>query len=407
MTDSPKPAPIPGAPGLVFRKRAIGWAAVWQCRTDIAKRGFKPTVVPLWRGMAPTEADLLNIIAQCESAQAEMLRWANDLEVATPIAFDGTVRTLIQCYRTDQDSNYRKLRFGTRRHYDSLLRRIDTDLGETIIGDIDARQMLRTHEAWTASGIPMAHALIGMLRTLLSFGATLLKSKECRALKVDLHDMKFKMGAPRSERLTAEQAMAICAEARDRKLYSLALAQAIQFECMLRQRDVIGEWVPIKEPGLSDVFHEGDKWLRGIQWSEIDANLILRHITSKRQKLVEHDLSVAGMVMEEFARIGTLPTTGPVIVCEITGRPWRGHHFRETWRKIARAVGIPDSVRSMDSRAGGITEATEAGADLEHIKHAAAHSDIAMTQKYSRGAADKTRGVAVARAEHRKNKSGT
>lgn len=407
MMHTKKPGPVPGAPGLVFRRLKIGWRAVWQCRTDIAKRGFKPTTIPLWRGTVATDADLLNIVAQCEMAQAEMLRWANDWEFGVPVAFDGTVRTLIQCYRTDQDSGYRKLRFETRRHYGSLLRRIDADLGETTIGEIDARAMLRTHEGWAASGIPMAHALVGMLRTLLSFGATLLKSKECRALKIDLHDMKFEMGKPRNERLTAEQAIAIRAEAHNRGFHSLALAQAIQFECMLRQKDVIGEWVPMKEPGPSEVFADGDKWLRGIRWNEIDKNLILRHVTSKRQKMVEHDLSVAGMVVEEFARLGMLPTTGPVIVCEVTKRPWRGHHFRDTWRKIARAVGIPDVVRSMDSRAGGITEATDAGADLEHIRHAAAHSDIAMTQKYSRGAADKTRVVALARAEHRKNKSGT
>jgi site-specific recombinase XerD len=58
----------------------------------------------------------------------------------------------------------------------------------------------------------------------------------------------------------------------------------------------------------------------------------------------------------------------------------------------------------MDSRAGAITEATEAGADLEHIKQAATHSDISMTQRYSRGAEEKTAGVMRQRAEYRANK---
>jgi hypothetical protein len=31
--------------------------------------------------------------------------------------------------------------------------------------------------------------------------------------------------------------------------HSIALAQAIQFDCALRQKDVIGEWVPESEPG--------------------------------------------------------------------------------------------------------------------------------------------------------------
>jgi hypothetical protein len=57
----------------------------------------------------------------------------------------------------------------------------------------------------------------------------------------------------------------------------------------------------------------------------------------------------------------------------------------------------------MDSRAGGITEASDAGAPLEHIRHAATHSDIQTTQGYSRGAADKTANVLEMRALHRKN----
>jgi hypothetical protein len=407
MTDLPKPTAIAGATGLVWRARNRGWVATWQCRADIAKRGFKPTTVPIWRGAEPSEPDRRNIIAQCELMQAEMLRFANDVKVEV-VTFDCTIRSLIECYRTDPDSPFRKNRYQTRKHYESLCRRIDKDMGDKTIEEIDARAMLRAYEGWSEGGkIPMAHSLVGMFRSLITFGATLLKDKNCRALKGDLSDMRFKMGQARGERLTAEQAAAICAKAHDMGLHSLALAQAIQFECMLRQRDVIGEWVPMSEPGISDVTHDGQKWLRGITWAEIDANLILRHVTSKRQKMVEHDLGVAEMVQAEFARIGTLPTSGPVVVYEITERPYSAHQFRALWRDVARAAGVPDAVRNMDSRAGAITEATEAGAELEHIKHAAAHSDIAMTQKYARAPAEKTRGVAVKRAEHRKNKSGT
>jgi site-specific recombinase XerD len=59
----------------------------------------------------------------------------------------------------------------------------------------------------------------------------------------------------------------------------------------------------------------------------------------------------------------------------------------------------------MDSRAGAISEATDAGADLEHVRHAATHSDIAMTQRYSRGSEDKIAGVQRLRAEHRSKAS--
>ena len=57
---------------------------------------------------------------------------------------------------------------------------------------------------------------------------------------------------------------------------------------MFRQKDVIGEWVPISEPGMSAVINGNSKWLRGLDWKEIDANWICKHVTSKRQKEITH-----------------------------------------------------------------------------------------------------------------------
>jgi site-specific recombinase XerD len=91
----------------------------------------------------------------------------------------------------------------------------------------------------------------------------------------------------------------------------------------------------------------------------------------------------------------------PCIICEANAMPWTASEFRRKWRIVADYAGVPANVKNMDSRAGGITEATEAGADLEHVKHAATHSNIAMTQKYSRGATAKIAGVQTKRAAHR------
>ena len=63
------------------------------------------------------------------------------------------------------------------------------------------------------------------------------------------------------------------------------------------------------------------KWLRGIRWSEIDDNLILRHVTSKRQKEIEVDLKLAPMVMEELALLGERQKSGPLIVNQATELP--------------------------------------------------------------------------------------
>jgi len=407
MTSNGPPV-IENAPGLTWRPRLVGWEARWQARTDLVKRGFTPKTIRLWKGTVPTAAEIAFIQDRCGKLQAEMLVWGRGgLPDAT--SFTGTMRSLIACYETDPDSSYRKLRFHTREQYGSLTRRLVRDCGEIELHSIKARDILRWHEGWTAGGhIAMAHSLVGMLRTLFNFGATILENDECERLAGVLHRMRFKMPKPRNERLTYEQACAVREKAHYLGLHSIGFAQAMQFDLMLRQKDVIGEWVPMSEPGLSDTTFGQEKWLRGARWEEIDANLVFRHVTSKRLKAIEVDLHNCPMVMEELGRIikerGALPTSGPLIIYEATALPYHSHQFRREWRMVADAAGLPKTVRNMDSRAGAISEATDAGADLEHIRHAATHSDISTTQNYSRGSVDKVANVMKIRVEHRNKK---
>jgi hypothetical protein len=397
MTDSIK------APGLVWRVRRTGRAAVWQARRDLVARGWKPaSQVLCFLDGEPTERDTAWIVDTCNRLQSEMLVWGRG-GIPVMSAFDGKLRSLINAYQLDADSPYRKIRFASRRNYDWQMRTLAKEVGDELLADINARLLRRWHEGWLEGrGVTTAHGLIGMLRLLCNFGATLLEDTECERLCGLLHRMKFQMAKPRQERLTAEQAAAIRAKAHEMGKPSIALAQALQFEGTFRQKDIIGEWVPIGEPGLSEVEDgTGQKWVRGLRWSEIDQNLVLRHTTSKRNKDVEVALKYGPMVMEELARLGELPKSGPVIVSEVTGLPYRAHHFRKSWRRVARAAGIPDEVFSMDTRAGAISEATDAGASLELVRHAATHSNVSTTANYSRGSTDKIAEVMQMRGKHR------
>lgn len=320
-----------------------------------------------------------------------------------------TPNDLIASYTSDIDSPFRKLRYHTREHYGHLCRRISQDLGILPLEEIKARQLLHWHEQFLQAGtIAMGHSVMGMLRILVGFGATILENDQCVRLSLVLSKMRFKMAKPRNERLTAQQAILIRGEAHRINRRSIALAQAFQFECMFRQKDVLGEFIPETEPGDSDVFDMDNKWLRGIRWEEIDENLILTHVTSKRQKKVVIDLKLADMVLQElilwFGAIDRkrMPERGPVIIAETTGLPWRAVEFRRNWRIIANCVGIPKSVRNMDTRSGAITEATDAGIPLENIRHASTHSDIGMVQRYSRGATEKIAEVMQLRVASRK-----
>lgn len=274
-------------------------------------------------------------------------------KIKTDESNSSTVSWLIDCYLTDPRSPYQKLRFMTQRFYDGLLRRIGEDLGQKELSELKAQDLARQHENWIEGGkrIPMAHSLIGMVRMLFSFGATVLENPDCERLSVMLSKFKFPLAKPRNEQMTAEQAAAIRAKAHELGRPSIALAQALQFDCGLRQKDVIGEWAPLTEHGVSDIVFNGQKWLRGIRWSEIDGDLVLRHEESNGGRHVTLKLTEYPMVAVELARIKRRPSNGAVVVNDRTGRPWVTGEFRRWWRQIADAAGVPKEVMNRDSRA--------------------------------------------------------
>jgi len=149
-----------------------------------------------------------------------------------------------------------------------------------------------------------------------------------------------------------------------RRNCTIALAQALQFELLMRQKDVIGEWVPEAEPDESDIKFRGQKWLRGLRWSDIDDNMILRHRLGKSRRKIEVDLRTAPMVMQELALdVGipidkmaraSLPASGPMILNTISAWPYSTSEFRRKWRKVADAAGVPMEVKNTDSLPAGI-----------------------------------------------------
>lgn len=413
------PPTIDNAPGLKWRPIKLGWQATWRARADLMTRGYAFRSMRLWQSTReeplPNPISVEYIQLRCQVLQEEMLLWARGgIESVT---YDGTWKQLVRSYQTDPDSPYHKKRYATRQHYDTLCRRVVKDCGAEFIARTDARRLMRLHESWSEGGkVSMGHAMIGMMRTLTTFGSMLLKCPGCRAIRPDMSDMRLASGNPRENFITAEQAQAIRQHAHAMKVpyrHSIAIAQAFQFDLTMRQKDCIGEWVPLSEKTPpTDVISGNSKWVRGLRWEEIDQNLILRHMTSKKQKMLAVDIKDAPMVMAEL-RLMTgispatpllrehIPASGPLLVNEQTGEPWESANFRRAWREIARAVGVPDDVFNMDSRAGAITEAFAAGADADSIRKSAKHSSLSMTARYSRGDQDAIADVLKHRVAHR------
>jgi hypothetical protein len=229
----------------------------------------------------------------------------------------------------------------------------------------------------------MAHSLATHLRIIIGFGATILENAECQRIRTLLSGLRFKNAGARKVWLSREQAEKIINEAVIEYHFSIALAQALQADCALRQKDVIGEWVPLSDPEPSAVLHEGMKWVRGITREEINADMILSHKTSKRGKVQTFDLRKCPLVMEELC---SLPKSGPLIIDPDTKLPFHAWKFRREWRRIARIAKIPDNVWNMDTRSGRITNVLAAGALPNDARLLAGHSQLSTTMRYARGA---------------------
>lgn len=308
--------------------------------------------------------------------------------VITPSARNLT--NLIQAYKTDPYSTYHKGVFVTRQNADGLLRRMDREHGHELIANIGPRTVIAWHHEWLGpdeTHVTMAHSLIGCLRRVVRYGSTMLQMQECGPLKETLSGLRFPNSKPRTVAITAEQVIVVREMAHKMGFHSVALGQAFQFCCIFRQKDVIGEYVPLTEKVQGLLVAGDQKWLRGIHWGEVSPDLILKHVTSKRQKLVIIDLKLAPMILQEFKLLKDEQVLrgGPIIICEATGLPYTNVRYRRTWRTIARAAGIPDNVRNMDSRAGGITESFQLGASGSQVRKSATHSQQSQTDAYNRG----------------------
>lgn len=198
---------------------------------------------------------------------------------------DLTIQELIECYRSDELSKYRKLSYGVRVRHDRLLLRIVKEHGARKLSGIKYRDLCRWHASWsTGNKIAMAQALSGRFRVALGFGFTMLDDQQCYRILRLLEKFKLKSPIPSAQRLGVTQANAIRHWANHIGWHSIALAQAFQFELRLSQRECIGEWIPEAEPANSIIHWRGKKWIDGLSWGGIDDNLILHRAAHKRRR---------------------------------------------------------------------------------------------------------------------------
>jgi hypothetical protein len=210
---------------------------------------------------------------------------------------------------------------------------------------------------------------------------------------------------PRQEAPTAAQVISMRRAAHELGHPMAALAYAFQFECSLRQYDVIGQWVPIGDPRPSAILSGGRKWL-GPMWSQIDDNMILSITPSKTENSTGaralHDLKTAPMVLEELAKIAPEARCGPLIISPRLRLPYRHEVFRRVWVRCTELAGLSRATWNRDLRAGGVTEARQANASMDDVARTATHASKRTTATvYDRDTLEAARRVAQARTAYR------
>ncbi|MFG1377334.1 hypothetical protein [Xanthobacter autotrophicus] len=406
------------APGLSWRPRKDGKAAYWVAREDLVRKGFKPSTVRIHFDPADPFHPA-KIAAKCRVLQAEMLTWQRDGGAPRAAAFDGTFRSLIRIYETERSSPFHDLKERSQGFYLYGLRLLDQTIGTARVDAVSGVELRRLYQDLRVPA-PLtkkqrkagdtkapdrarrAYTAIQMLRVVVNYGRTL-KLDACDVLGDILSKMEFQGVRRRENRITHEQVCAFRKAAHEEGRPSMALGITLQFDLGMRQRDVIGEWLPDASPGAEGIVDHGLRWSDGLAFSHISGT-VLRKKTSKTGKVVEHDLAQLPDTLSELERIPASRRIGPLVLNEETGLPYKRRVYVKWFRTIARKAGIPDDVWSMDARAGAVTEALDAGAQPNDVMNAAGHTQLSTTQGYDRGMLKKTARVAQLRVASRKKK---
>jgi hypothetical protein len=399
-------------PGLKRRKRKTGPdVAYWVARTDLVNAGYRPETVRLPYTLDdPSHAALLS--QSCLRLQAEMLEWASGHK-RDPNRFDGTLLSLSRKYQIDPASPFNtNMKHTTQRTDLSTLRLIEKAFGARALVSLKNEDFRRWYdkakEPEVAGGderIRRAYGIIKKLRELFSYGI-MAELPHCERLHGILAQARFAQPARRRVMLELSHVEAFIAEALSRNRLSLALGTAIQFEAALRQKDVIGEWEPIPIGGdATGIVINGRRWKNGLTWADLSGNLVVRKATTKTGAIAAHDFKLYSLVIALLDMVPAEKRVGPLIINEATGKPYAEWVFTREWRVVAKAAGVPDHVRNMDARAGAITEADDAGAELDFIRSTAAHAQASTTLRYLRGGIGKSTTVANLRAAHRARKN--
>jgi integrase len=360
------------APGLHRRPRAGGEVAYFiPPRKDVAS-GYRPKCITL-----PADLSEAEVAENCRRLWSDLLKWRMKLPTG-PRA--NTIAWLVRRYLNDPESPYNtKLGHRSQRTYKGFSQIIAADVGERRIDPDGTRPRILGahvrdwHRNWTNErGPSMARHLIVQFRILVKY-AVELGTPGAKDLRDMLHDMRFSQPLPRSVAPTRAQVDALVSKAVELGRPSIAAVSLAQFELIERRAHIIGAY-------------EKKRWRPGWTWQAISDDWTITYHQTKVGRIERiFDLKTVPALFGLLQATPNEKRIGAVFKDELTGEPWRERHYAEVFREIAKAAGWPDELKSMDLRAGGMTEADAIdGIPDRYLQDAAGHTDPKTKDRYRR-----------------------
>jgi hypothetical protein len=385
----------------------------WMARQVVRDpAGFPDLCIPL-----PRVADDEMLVELCQDYTARLLAYLDGLKTdagspqdqeqkynAALIASDnGTMLSAINIYRKHTYSRFNKVKHNTRTSYERDLRLIGRTVGRRLRRNLTMLDLQHWYDEWRKPAAPggperieRAHNAISMVRTVIYFLAAL-RFGDCKVLAGEVERWHgFEKGGARQEELTYRQCAAFIKTAlefgkkglmpADRCLH-LAIGTAAQFELMLRQMDIIGEWakatancrLPV---GITVLEHSPDIWAGFFTWENIPGwRWRMKTSKSKYRSAADFDLTKYDLLFPLLDAVPHENRTGAIVKGE-KNLPVRQGPYGRWWRQIARGRdprhrlehGRPRRRRHRGGRggrrAGGNPERTHS---LQDIDHAALH----------------------------------
>lgn len=406
------------APGLKQVRRRGNIQLYWAKDETPECADYRPATVRIHVDLSdPASKETIEQV--CQREHDCLMRWlekGNDDKERLRPKFNGTIGSLCLMYESDPESGFADVQQNTQSSYRDWLKIVRGTIGQRRIDALSAKYFRTCYRNWKEPISPgeeqrvrRAYGCIQMIKILLGYGMQAnLFYAHCERLLNGLSRMRFAKNPPRDSVLTYDHASAIVTWALAAGDISSALVQALQFECFLRQIDMVGKWRTVKSSYVakSGEVHHGAKVWSGMTMSMIlTDNKILRVRTSKTGQYVVHDLDKCELVARCLNLLGPVDPEMPVARRK-DDSPWPTHmDFGKLWREYADAAGVPKSVWNMDSKAGGITEAAGAGASHDDLAGSGAHATKTTTRKiYMRGAPEISARVQKARQSSRHGK---